>query len=561
MNTLRKKLIQLDGKGYKALKSIQGHYKDDLISLHIDYIQGDPFASPSRIRVIIPLEKTDIDAGQYSSHYRKIAAENFLAMEIANQIRQTPSPVKGTGKSGLVYIDAPGQAIIERTAVKMMKDVIEIRLSIGLPARGRSILGKQAEKLLCDYVPSIIEKSFTSYSRDLLQKYITLADDQETIREYIRENNIVSFVGSGAILPRESGVSQRPMKGEEVITFQSPKEYEVTIPLPYGRTVTGMGIPAGITIIVGGGFHGKSTLLQGIERGVYNHKLGDGREYVITDNTAMKIRSEDGRSVHQVDISPFISDLPFGKPTNIFSTEDASGSTSQATNIMEAIEMETRLLLIDEDTSATNFMIRDGRMQKLVKKEKEPITPFIDRVEQLYSEKGVSSILVIGGSGDYFEVADHVIMMDEYAPYDRTSEAKEISDEITKLRFKESVGTFSDVHNRKLERYIINKKLGQKEKIDSKSLSTILIGREQLQLQGLEQLIDQSQTRAIANIIKFLAKEKNGPKVMKEAIDHLYKQIQENGLDILSPYKGQHPGDLALPRKNEVAAALNRIRY
>ena len=99
-----------------------------------------------------------------------------------------------------------------------------------------------------------------------------------------------------------------------------------------------MGIRKGITLIVGGGYHGKSTLLKALEAGVYNHIAGDGREFVITDDTAFKLRAEDGRSITGVDISPFIKNLPNKKDTVHFSTEDASGSTSQAANLMEALE-------------------------------------------------------------------------------------------------------------------------------------------------------------------------------------------------------------------------------
>ncbi|MBU9711402.1 ABC-ATPase domain-containing protein [Evansella tamaricis] len=562
MKKLKQKLEQLDGKGYKGFKSIQGNYSGAFYTLFIDYVQGDPFASPSRIRVFIPLEKTDLNGEHFSTAHRKIAVENFFGKGVAQHLGKVQNSVKGTGKSGRVFIDASGQAILKRSAVKLSEKGIEFRLSVGLPARGRTILGKEADKLLCDYIPKVIQQGITNYNPQELKETIRLADDQQTIRHFLMKNGIISFIANHSILPRESGISQRPLRKNNVIPFKSPKEFEITIPLSDGREITGMGIRKGITLIVGGGFHGKSTVLQAIERGVYNHCLGDGREYVLTDETAMKIRSEDGRSVHEVDISPFISNLPFNKNTMKFSTEDASGSTSQAANIMEALEMNSRLLLIDEDTSATNFMIRDGRMQKLVKKDKEPITPFIDRVQQLYTEKNISSILVIGGSGDYFDVADHVIMMDEYKPYDRTEEAKKIAMEVSRERsIPETGGEFGLIQERALHRRKLLQKLDRKEKVDSKGLNTILIGRDQIQLHGVEQLIDSSQTRAIGYMLKILMQETDGSLTIMESINRLYKQMEVDGLDAISPYKGQHPGDLALPRINEVAAAINRIRY
>lgn len=138
---------------------------------------------------------------------------------------------------------------------------------------------------------------------------------------------------------------------------------EISIDLPFGNSIRGMGIPEGVTLIIGGGYHGKSTLLQALEQGVYNHVKGDGREYVITRADALKLRAEDGRAVSHLDLSLFIHDLPNGKDTHCFSTEDASGSTSQAAGVLEGMEAETSCFLIDEDTSATNFLVRDAFMQ------------------------------------------------------------------------------------------------------------------------------------------------------------------------------------------------------
>ncbi len=236
---------------------------------------------------------------------------------------------------------------------------------------------------------------------------------------------LVAFIANGAILPRESGVSEKPLT-QGALPFLAPPSLEIEVELPNQGKIKGLGIKKGITLITGGGFHGKSTLLKALERGIYNHIPGDGREGVVTLESAVKIRAEDGRFIASTDISPFISNLPFNLDTQKFSTPNASGSTSQAANIIEALESKSKLLLLDEDTCATNFMIRDKRMQTLIHKEDEPITPFIDRVKELYTSFGVSTILVLGGCGDYLEVADTVIMMKNYKPLDVTLPAKKI---------------------------------------------------------------------------------------------------------------------------------------
>jgi predicted ABC-class ATPase len=557
INTLKK----IDGRGYKAYKDIQGSYQGEGFTLHIDYVQGDPFASPSRIRVDYPIKRSNLDTELFNTRERKIAFEDFFAREASWRIHREGQNKSGSGKSGLILIDGPGQEVIDRASVRVNKEKIEFRLSIGLPARGRSVLGKQAITLLSNTIPAILNKTVFEYDHKQLIKHIHTNDQQNELRKFIKDNNYISFISNGAVLPRESGISNRPLRDKSLVPFTSPPSFEVKVALPHGKTVTGMAIPKGITLIVGGGYHGKSTLLKAIEKGVYNHIPGDGREFVITDPTAFKIRAEDGRSVEKVDISPFINNLPFGKDTKRFSSDDASGSTSQATNIIEALEMESKVLLIDEDTSATNFMIRDGRMQKFVGKDKEPITPFIDKARQLYNDYNVSTILVIGGSGDYFSVADNIIMLDEYKAIDVTKEAKEISEKYTHIRNIEGGVNFGSISHRIISNKSFNPSKGRKEKVDSKGLHTILYGMNTIDLSFVEQLVDQSQTRAIAMMINYIGKKIVDNKTpLYKIIENLYLDIAKYGLEVLSPYKGKHPGNLALPRKFEVAAAVNRLR-
>ncbi|MEW6622934.1 MAG: ABC-ATPase domain-containing protein [Bacillota bacterium] len=562
MEQLRQKLLRLDGRGYKAYKDIQGTYHGAAFLLHIDHVQADPFAPPSRIRMEVPSEAFECKEEWLNPKARLTAFEDFLARQTAGAIRSLASRQRGTGKSGLIHIDAPGQEILPRTAVKATSAKLEFRLSVGLPAAGRTILGKEAAQILCIDIPNIIKHSVFGFKHEHLLKHLELADQQEALRQFIKQHKIMCFIASGSLLPRSSGISNQPMRGPHVVPFQSPADLEIEISIPHSpKPIRGMAIPAGITLIVGGGYHGKTTLLKAIERGVYNHIAGDGREYVITNDTAVKIRAEDGRRVEKVNISPFISNLPFNKDTIRFSTEDASGSTSQAANIIEALEMGSKLLLIDEDTSATNFMIRDARMQELVNKDKEPITPFIDKARQLYKDMDVSTILVIGGSGDYFDAADKVIMMDEYKPVNVTIEAKRISQRIKIGRTPEGGDSFGTITKRRLAPQSFTAYKGRKEKIDIKGLNTILYGTSTIDLSYVEQLVDSSQTRAIAQMIKFISDNlsDNGTS-LPELIDKLYTLIEDKTLDVISPFYGKHPGDLALPRKWELAAAINRMR-
>ncbi|MEE3327769.1 MAG: ABC-ATPase domain-containing protein, partial [Myxococcota bacterium] len=420
--------------------------------------------------------------------------------------------------------------------------------------------------------------------------FVECVENQEAIRSELAGRSLVAFVADGSRIPRRSGASNAPMESDGVVPFKSPDslavEIEVPNPLPEeGQTrLRGLGIQAGVTVIVGGGYHGKSTLLNALEHGVYPHIPGDGREYVVSSRDLVKIRSEDGRSVRGVDIHAFIDSLPSGptgsstaKPsaTRSFSTDDASGSTSQAAAIAESVEAGATGLLLDEDTSATNFMLRDGRMQKLVHRDHEPITPYVDRVRELFEEQGISTILVMGGSGDYFDVADCVIMMKNYSAEDVTSDARRIaaeSDNGRKPEFRNPLEAFSK--RSPLANSLVSSRGRRSIKINAKSRELILYGEESLDLRHLTQIVDSSQTQAIGWAIHLASQHLMGthaegsraplPSVEK-VLDDLESILDQNSLDVLghtvSGMPGErHPGRFARPRRFEIAGALNRLR-
>jgi predicted ABC-class ATPase len=561
MERLRQILKQIDHKGYKAYKSIQGTYRFPQYELAIDYVQGDPFASPSKIRIIIPWEQTILTREDTLTRKRTIHIEDYITRQIHRAIQRVGKQVNGSGKSGLIWIDPPGQEVLETMAVTISPRYLTVCLSIGLPARGRTVLGKEAERLLFEQLPTVLQQSVFSLKRESITSVIHLCDQQAAIREYMKKHGLVAFIGNGAILPRESGVSDRPLK-QGAVPFQSPKELEVGIPVPHQQEpIRGMGIRKGITLIVGGGFHGKSTFLKALERSVYDHIKGDGREFVFTDEQAIKIRAEDGRSVQMVNISPFITHLPLGRKTDAFTTDNASGSTSQAANIMEALEAGATTLLIDEDTSATNFMIRDARMQALVQKDHEPITPFIDKVKQLYEEKGVSTILVMGGAGDYFDVADCIIKMEQYKPYDVTDEAKKISQTYPTERKMEGGISFGQINGRVITETCFNSQRGKKQKVVAKGKQVLQYGLSTIDLAAVEQLVHPSQVNAIGAILLYLERNNLFRKgwTIPEILSFVRDQIDQHGIQIFSMQKG-HPGELVYVRPLELAAAINRFR-
>lgn len=576
---LEEKLRKIDGKGYKAYKQIQGVYDFEDFTLRIDHVQGDPFAPPSRVSVTVDHTRACFPPDTYSNRSRRIGLADFLLREFSENARQA-SRICGIGNSGLITIDRPGQEILERTAMMVNEEKIEARFAVGLPAKGRTILAQNAIDIFLRKIPNLVMKTLflradrlkglTSktdrngynrpQSKSLLEKiyaHIAFNEDADWIRNRLASMDLVAFVADGSILPRRSGVDNRPMEPGKVIRFVSPSSLRVALDVPNKQRILGMGIPRGITLIVGGGYHGKSTLLNAIQAGVYNHIPGDGREFVITDHRAVKIRAEDGRRVEKVNISPFVSNLPYGQDTTRFSTDNASGSTSQAANIIEALEAGATLFLIDEDTAATNFMIRDRRMQMLIPKEKEPITPFIDNVRRLYEERGVSTILVTGGSGDYLDVADVVIGMDCFVPCDLSEDSRTIAQLNPTQRTIESQSSFRNIVPRVPLSKSINPSKGKRQvKITVHGTSAIIFGRYTIDISRMESVVHPSQARAIGQAINYIKKYMDGNRTIPEIIDALFDEIERKGLAVIDE---RLIADYAMPRRIELAGAINRL--
>lgn len=556
---LRNLLKQIDHKSYPAYKDTRGKYDFREYVLSIDHVQGDPFAAPSKVSLIVPGTVAKFDTYYYENAYKKVAFEDHLLRRMAKVIRDYSFKAKGSGKSGMLGISEPKQEVLNRSAcvVNPLNGDITVRMEIGFPANGRTINARELEKILFDFLPACVKQTLLciSYNKSELERVVHLAEDQQYIREKLKEQGLIAFVANGAILPRKSGVSALPMK--EAVAFTSPRSLEVTMELPHKGTIKGMGIRKGITLIVGGGYHGKSTLLKALELGVYNHVAGDGREYVITDESAMKLRAEDGRSIQKVDISMFIRNLPNGRDTVSFYTEDASGSTSQAANTVEAIEMGAKVFLIDEDTSATNFMIRDELMQRVVHRDVEPIIPFIDRVEELYEKQGISTILVAGSSGSYFHKADTIIQMNRYEPVEITALAKKEAENFPLVLESAQTAELPNV-----ERVVkADQAFAKDNRIKTKVMGrdSISINKEMVDLRYVEQLVDTEQLNALCQIVKYMKLHVfDGRRTLHEGVELLCKQIEEKGFAAFCD--GGIPGNVVIPRKQEIYAALNRCR-
>jgi predicted ABC-class ATPase len=559
LHALDRTVRSLDGKGYRAYKAIQGVYDAGRFRVHVDHVQGDPFADPSRVRVVLAPPDAGYPGWARASADRRRATADFLNRRLVEAAERAPR-IPGSGKSGEIQVLRPGQEVLDRTSVDVSPEgAVVARFRIGLPARGRRILGHGAAELLAAAARTV-EASlfFVAVDAAALRAHVEAVEDAAALRAQLPERRLVAFVADGARLPRRSGIDDRPLEGDAVVPFMSPESLRVTLDAPNAGSVSGLGVPEGVTLIVGGGYHGKSTLLRALERGVYDHIPGDGREQVVTRSSAAKVRAEDGRRVAGTDISNFIGALPGGGDTESFWTENASGSTSQAASIVEALEAGAAALLLDEDTSATNFMIRDARMQRLVAAEDEPITPFIDRARALFTECGVSTVVVVGGSGDYFDVADTVVAMRRYRPADVTDAARTVAAELPTARRAERGGWRPIGPRCPLPGSMDPGDSRREVAIRVLARDRVLFGRTRVELGAVEQIVEVAQTRALAYALAW-AREVvvDGRRTTGEVVGAVLEALATEGLGTVHPHE---LGELAAFREIELAAFMNRLR-
>jgi predicted ABC-class ATPase len=557
MQRLGATLDRIDRRGYGAYKDLSGSHDFGPFVLFVDRVQRDPFAPPSLIR--IRTKENPFDRDLFANPVRRVAFEDYLTRSVEREIRSVVRGNRGSGGSGRVEIQRTSQVVLPRTSIVVEPGYIEARMAVGLPAQGRSVDARAAKKVLLEELPEVVRRGLIPAPEggvdvERARLHVETVEDADYLRGLLPGLGLVAFVANGAVLPRESGASDRPL-GSGAVPFRSPKEYRVEVDLPNKGVVPGMGIPEGVTLVAGGGFHGKSTLLSALSWGVYDHVPGDGRELVVARGDAVKVRAEDGRSVSGVDISAMIGALPGGRTTEDFSTPNASGSTSQAANIAEAIEVGTSLLLVDEDTSATNFMIRDERMRELVRR--EPITPFIDLVRPLHRSLGISTVVVVGGVGDYLDVADRVILLQDYVPSDATFRSREVV-----KRFPPRAPLTARAVRPPRERAIVASSIdlrrGKRKRARGRGLHAVELGREWVDVSYLEQLAEPGQTEAMARVIGGWVGADQVHE-MRDLLREALASVAEKGLDSLGGYSG-HPGEMSLPRTHEVAAAINRVR-
>ena len=575
MNKLKKLIQSISDHPFQSIRKLTGNFQFPLFSFNFIKIQGSPGANPASIATVkVSLADSELPGKFLDSSVSRLAVADFLIRRFNQGIAKYARQNRGKDGSGSFHTIEFGQKMLKRDSVLFSEQAIELRFIFSLPAKGSGggrfdaeqawLMFEQELTVIVEY--TLYYKAYDQASKKLLQQYLDIQYNRQYIKHFMEQNSLCVFINNGARLPRISGVDDRPVLGADIISFQSPALTQIEIPLSSGNIILGMAIKEGITCITGGGYHGKSTLLQAILSGVYAHIPGDGREYIVTREDAVFIRAEEGRSIRNVNISPFISQLPNGVSTEQFSSDNASGSTSQAASIIESIESGSRFLLFDEDTCATNLLFRDELIKKVVDPANEPITPLYSTVRSIWKQHGVSMIFVVGGLGSFLQKADTCLLMDNYQCMDITNKVREVLGNVaeeTPVRFSFDVRRYLSTDNF-APSYINNrlkKQLSKRIKNLRNAPRQLEYGMDLINLEALPQIVEAPQLLSVGYCLLILhqemQKQKNEAQTIEYWLQWLYKKLDQQGLSFLQP---DYPGTLSLPRKYEIAAAINRTR-
>ena len=524
-------------------------YKEDDIKFAVERSHRLTLDKPC-ITVRIPISNLTIINSHMNDDEKTVVADYALRKFniLIDEFNDENFNRKRTHKeSGMIYSYHPGNEVLMRNAayITEMDQVyfLNILVLIQLPLHNH----KKGMNIMCKVLPGIVKNFINQFNLGDLHESMDLFLLQQKIRNWLETSPYSGFIANNSILPRDvNGIASKI----DALFFESPKAYEIEI---FGHK--GMGIPKGIVVITGGGYSGKSTLLDAIAAGIYNHVAGDGRELCITNTQSIKITAEDGRCINNVDISPFIKWIPNKNPED-FSTTHASGSISQAANIMEAINMGVSLFLIDEDKTAANFMFKDPYMKEILAN--DPIVPFFDRIRQLYRDMNISCILVIGSNSEYLYKADHVLLMDEYTIYDINDKIKKSFNENHDLLIPEIKW---NKHKVLISNSLTNyPKESICERMDISEFGFVIFGEETVDIRVFDHL-SEAQIHAIVFIMREISKINHETDIdLHVCIDKLLDDINIKGIDNIFSTFFAIDRWLEIPRKIDVLSVIYRMK-
>jgi len=528
---LHKTLKNADGKPFQKYKGLQNNFVLENYEIIFDDIQNDR-AGHTAMRVRVPHKKAGFPVNMFDTKKREIALRDLISRRFREAARtHARSPIPKTS-GGEVYIPRPGQEILERGSIAITQYFIEARFTVDLPSDGNKV-SAMAMNLLLERIDRIVSDSmyFSAYKQSKVYNHLQTYENAEFIRENLSSKGIVAFIADGSVLPRRDD-DLAPMI--DAVPFSCSDDLKVTFDVPYGEPITGAGIPKGFTAVSGCSRSGKSTLIDAIYAGVYDHIPGDGREYVISSPDAAFILAEPNRPADSVDISMFVKDTPEFEDTSAAKREFVSSPMSELLSVSEAVEMGSELILVDEEYSNPCIM-RKGFLA-----EGESITPLSDLGHSM-GEAGVSMIMITGDES-VVRSADNVLLMKDHKLSKVDVERKS-----TDAVFSKPVSRYP------VSKGIVYEKGHRDVNVNAQEIRTIEIGEFKVHV-PVAAFFDISQTDAVADAVAMMKDMMDGSKSMKDVCDSVIALMKAED-DSTDNGSGMHHAQI---RAIDLASVLNR---
>jgi len=553
-------LAEIDGKPFAEYERLIGDFDFARYVIKCSKIETAADGEFPVFNIRVPQSIAELPGHLYDSPVRRTALEDLLTRNLCAAAAQIARFNESGWARRNIMVAEPGQKILPRTSVLVTKEYIDARIRIAMPYKvfssgERLVDGEMARKVFFEDLPEVVSTSLFCCNLDLAEaeEFVNGMEDADRVRQSLSTLGLVSFVGEGSLLAREQD-SDLP-DYDRFIPFEVAEATCTEIEVPNAGKVTGLGISAGLTVVLGDAANGRKDFMSALAAGVFNHIPGDGREGVVTVSDAVQIAADRGRNVQEVNITPFLSESEYGNPAS-FSTPAADSFISQAASVIEALEVGARVLIVDENSSAPAFLTTDARIAGLLGS--TPRTSLAQRARQIVDELGIS--LIVGGENlvaEYIPVADTVLKVEGFQVTDITEQAKALNLAVPPEAPAVNLAPML-ARSRWIMPSSIDAAVGSKDQvIEAIDLNAIQYGRSVIELDSVSQIADESQTLTIGLLLyyaKLRYMQEGYP--LREMLDMIDRDLSSEGLGTIVR---DLRGDLARPRRYEVAAALNRL--
>ena len=537
-------LTTIHGKDASAYMALAGDFDFTRFVLHHIRIavQGDA-ETVATLVLHVPQMIAGFPESLFETPIRRTALEDHLTREVAKAVSRVQSLTGVTGPDTIRFVN-PGPHILPRSAFVVASDFVEARLSVCLPVKDGKVDADSARRIFFDLLPQIVTDAmiFCYQDAEQIQRFVQVMEDADEIRQSLMQQGLVGFVAEGS----------SPSPNGPALTIDESIRTEIGV--PNAGTLNGLAIPSGVTVVLGDPLSGRHELVAALGDGVYNHIPEDGRSLIVTVPDAVRVCAEPGRPVRNVDLRAFLRD---SQAAASVSTASASGHVSQMATSMEALQAGAQVLMYDESDSDAAFLAADARLRTVSGGHPGQAIPLSDRVRQMADEWRIS--IVIGAwacAGPFLASADRILWIENGVVRDVTDSARDVGFDAPDAQIHSLPELATET--RRICPSSIDPSCGFDDaRIEAPTPDTIQFGRSIIHLAGVPQVADESQAFTLGLILNYAKLHHlDTDRSLSEVLDLIDQELGMEGLDTLAR---DLRGNLARPRRFEIAAALNRL--